>query len=393
MPELVYADHHATTPLDPEVLEAMQPWLSGLAANPSSVHGPGRAARKAVEEARAKVARALSAQDAEIVLTSGGTESDNLGVWGGARAARKAAPERVFVAATATEHPAVRESARALVADGFSYLEVEVDLDGLPREGAFEAALEDRERPLAVASAILANNETGAVNGEVSRLAALARRQGVVFHTDAVQAIGKIRVDVRELGVDLLSLTAHKFGGPKGAGALFVRKGTALSPILTGGSHEKGRRAGTENVPAIVGLGAAIEKATRLHESEASRVGALRDAFEARILAAIPNARRNGCRLSGTRRLPTVSSLAFPGLEAETLLVALDLEGVAASSGSACTAGTTTPSRVLLACGLAEDEVLSTLRFSFGRTTTEADIERLVDLLPRLASRVRALAA
>lgn len=383
----VYADHHATTPLRPEALEAMLPWLSGLAANPSSIHAPGREARRAVEEARAQVAAALGATPDEVVFTSGGTESDALAVCGGARAARAADPARRRVLFSAAEHAAVREAARALAPEGFEPAEVPVDARGLPRPGALTDALDGAT---ALVSLILANNETGVVNRGLAAGAATARAAGALVHTDAVQAVGRVPVRPAELGVDLLSFTGHKLGGPKGAGALWVRAGTRLSPLFAGGGQERGRRGGTENVPAIVGLGAAVAAAARELNSEASRVAALRDAFEEGVLARVPGARVNGRGTEPGDRLPTASSVTFPGADGEVLLAALDLEGVSASSGSACSSGTPAPSRVLLACGLAEAEVRATLRFSFGRTTTAGDVEALLALLPSLVERCAA---
>ena len=378
----VYADHHATTPLDPEVLEVMRPWLEGLAANPSSTHGPGRAAREAVEAARAEVARVLGAEPSEIVFTSGGTEADTLAVRGGARAAREADPSRTRVAFTAAEHAAVREAAVALEADGFEPVEVPVNAHGVPAASAFAAA----DERTALVSAILANNETGAVFDSLPELATRARAAGAVVQTDAVQAIGKIRVDVRALGVDLLALTAHKFGGPMGAGALFVRKGVRVQPLAAGGGQERGRRGGTENVAAIVGLGAAIRLASERLSTEARRLGGLRDRFEAGLLARVPDVKINAAAGS---RLPTASSAMFPGTEAETLAAALDLEGIAVSAGAACHAGTTAPSRVLLALGLSPAEARATVRFSFGQTSREEDVDRLLEEVPRVVERVR----
>jgi len=378
----VYADHHATTPLDPEVLEAMRPWLDGLTANPSSTHGPGRAAREAVEAARVEVARVLGADASEIVFTSGGTEADTLAVRGGARAAREADPSRTRVVFTAAEHAAVREAALALRADGFEAVELPVNAHGVPAAGAFAAA----DGRTALVSAILANNETGAVFDSLGELATRARTAGAVVHTDAVQAIGKIRVDVRALGVDLLVLTAHKFGGPMGAGALFVRKGVRVQPLAAGGGQERGRRGGTENVAAIVGLGAAIRLASARLASEAARLTGLRDRFEAGLLGRVPDVKINA--VAGSR-LPTATSATFPGAEAETLAAALDLEGIAASTGSACHAGTTSPSRVLLALGLSPAEARATLRFSFGRTSRDEDVDRLLEVVPRAVERVR----
>lgn len=376
----IYADHHATTPLDPEVFEAMRPWLQGLAANPSSTHGPGRAAREAVEASRTEVARALGAEPSEIVFTSGGTEADILAVHGGARAAREADPARVRISYTAAEHAAVREAALSLRPDGFEPVEIPVDARGVPRASAFPAL----DRHMALVSAILANNETGAVFDSLAEFAALCRAAGAVVHTDAVQAVGKIPVNARALGVDLLSLTAHKFGGPKGAGALFVRKGIRLQPVAAGGGQERGRRGGTENVPAIVGFGTAIRLASARLSSEAERLAVLRDRFEAGLLARIPAAKINA---AGGARVPAATSALFPGTEAETLVAALDLEGIAVSAGSACNAGTTSPSRVLVALGLSPADARATLRFSFGRTSREEDVDRLLEAVPRAVAR------
>ena len=384
---LVYADYHATTPLDPEVFVAMRPWLEGLSANPSSTHGPGRAAREAVETARAEVAEALGAEPSEIVFTSGGTEADNLAVRGGARAAREADPARTRVLFTAAEHAAVREAALSLRADGFEPVELPVDARGVPSATALAEASETGcETQNALVSVILANNETGAIFDTLAAFMALARARGAVVHTDAVQAVGKIPVSVRSLGVDLLALTAHKFGGPKGAGALFVRKGVRLQPLAAGGGQERGRRGGTENVAGIVGLGAAIRLASARLSSEAARLASLRDRLEAGLLARVPGARIHAA--SGSR-LPTATSALFPGTEAETLLAALDLDGIAVSAGSACHAGTTSPSRVLLALGLSPAESRATLRFSFGRGSREEDVDRLLEAVPRAVARAR----
>lgn len=376
---LLYADHHATTPLAPEAFDAMLPWLR-LAGNPSSVHRPGREARRAVEEARASVARALGASPAEIVLTSGGTESNALAVRGGAAAARGADPRRTVVACTAAEHPAVHEAVAALGREGFTVHEIPVNGEGLP--GAEMGGLLGPET--ALIAAILANNETGALFEGLPETSRRAREAGVIFHTDAVQAVGKIPVDVSALGVDLLSLTGHKFGGPKGAGALYVRRGVAVFPLQPGGGQEKGRRGGTENVAAIVGLGAAIRVATGRLAEEGRRLASLRDRFEEGLRIRLPGVRFHA---SGAGRLPSVSSVLIPRADAESLVVALDLEGIAVSAGSACHAGTTKPSRVLLALGVTPADARSTLRFSFGRTTTDEEIDRLLEAVPRLVRR------
>jgi cysteine desulfurase len=379
----IYADHNATTPLHPRALEAMLPWLSGP-GNPSSVHAEGRAARRAVEDAREAVARALGAEPGEISFTAGGTEADALAVIGGALAARDRDPARTAVAFTAAEHAAVRESALSLTAQGFTARELTVDRDGLPT-----APSPGEARDLALVSAVLANNETGVLNAALPVLAASARAAGALVHTDAVQAVGKVPVSVRELGVDLLSLSAHKLCGPKGTGALFVRKGTELRPLIPGGGQEKGRRSGTEGVAGIAGLAAALVAAVEALESERARLGALRDAFETGLSARLGGVAFNGKAAAGTSRLPGVSSVRFEGTDASTLMMSLDLEGVAVSSGSACSTGTPKPSRILLACGLTPDEARSTIRFSFGRTTTEEDVQRLHEVVPRVVSRVR----
>jgi cysteine desulfurase len=378
----LYADHHATTPLAPEALEAMLPWLSSLAANPSSVHAPGRAARRAVEEAREEVARAIGASAAEVVFTSGGTESNALAVRGGAAYARGADSSRTAVASTSAEHPAVREAVAALGREGFTVHEIPVNGEGLPGPdmGGFLGP------GTALVAAILANNETGALFDDLPEASRRARSAGVLFHSDGVQAVGKIPVDVARLGIDLLSLTGHKFGGPKGVGALYVRRGVALAPLQSGGGQEKGRRGGTENVAAIVGLGAAIRVASGKLAEEGRRLASLRDRFEEGLRSLIPGVRFHA---SGARRLPTVSSALIPGVESESLVAALDLEGIAVSAGSACHAGTTKPSKVLLALGVSEADARSTVRFSFGRTTTPGEVDRLLETVPRLARRVR----
>jgi len=358
----------------------MAPWLA-FSGNPSSVHRTGRLSRRAVEQARAEVARAVGGRPEEIVFTSGGTEADNLAVRGGAVAAREADPRRTRVLFTAGEHPAVREAARSLASLGFDVAELPVNADGLPVLSDLEASLDGRA---ALVAAILASNETGVVNQEIPRLASRARASGVLVHTDAVQAVGKMGVDTGALGVDFLALSAHKFGGPKGAGALWVRKGRRLAPLAAGGGQERGRRSGTENVPAIVGLGAAIRLAVARRESEAERLALLRDQLEKGLCATIPSLRVNGTAIRGTARLPTATSAVFPGVEAEVLLAALDLEGIAASAGSACASGTTKPSPLLVAMGLTPEEARRTLRFSLGFTTRPEEIDRLLAVVPRL---------
>ena len=385
-PPTVYADYHATAPLRPEALEAMLPWLRSLAANPSSLHAPGRAARNAVETTRETVAGVLGVSPAEVVFTSGGTESDALAVRGGARAARERDGVRTRVAFSAAEHAAVREAGLSLAVEGFEPREVAVDASGLPLPEELSAVLDGRS---ALLSLLLANNETGVVNLRLPEAARAARDAGAVVHTDAVQAVGRIPVRPSELGVDMLSFTGHKLGGPKGAGVLWIRQGVRVVPLFAGGGQERGRRGGTEDVAAIVGLGAALAAAEAAREAEALRVGALRDAFEAGLLERVPDVRVRAGGPPGSR-LPTASSVTFPGADGETLLAALDLEGIAASSGSACSSGTPAPSRVLLACGMPVAEVRATLRFSFGWASAPRDVERLLETLPRLVERARA---
>ncbi len=358
----------------------MRPWLLGLAGNPSSVHGPGRAARAAVERAREEVAGLLNGDPSGVVFTSGGTEADNLAVRGGARAARDADPGRLKVLFTAAEHAAVREAALALSTEGFEPSEIPVDSRGVPRGDM------PGDGGTALVSAILANNETGAIFDRLAAFAARARGAGALVHTDAVQAAGKIPVDVRALGVDLLSLSAHKFGGPKGAGALWVRPGVRIRALAAGGGQERGRRGGTENVAAIAGLGEAARLARARLAGEGVRLAALRDRLEAGLLGAVPGLRINAAEGA---RVPAAASLVFPGAEAETLVAALDLEGIAVSAGSACHAGTTAPSRVLLALGLSPADAKATLRISFGHETAEGDVERLLEAVPRLVARAR----
>lgn len=367
----------------PEVLAAMEPWFGTVAANASSIHGPGRKAREAIEQSRSEVARAIGARPEEIVFTSGGTESDNLALRGVAHAFRESDPFRKKVAFSAAEHAAVREAALALASEGFEPLELPVDREGrVPPE---EFTLLDQR--VAVVSILLANNETGVIESSLAARASALRSLSIPLHTDAVQAVGKMPVRVDELGVDLLSLAGHKFGGPQGVGALFVRRGLRLRPLLFGGGQQKGRRPGTENVAAIAGLGVAVRIASESLVTEGIRLRSLRDHFESSLSAALPEIRFHARE---AERLPTVSSIVFPGVSGEILLVALDLEGIAASSGSACASGTTAPSRVLLATGVAESEVRSTLRFSFGWTTTEEEISRLVEVVPHIVRRVKA---
>jgi cysteine desulfurase len=352
----IYLDYNATSPLDPRVLEAMRPWLEGKFGNPSSIHWAGREARAAVDRARGQVAKLLGAAPSEIVFTSGGTEADNLALRGVVRAARAIAPHLVV---SAIEHPAVSEAAQALQEEGVALSRVGVGREGRIDPDRLEAAL--RPETLLV-SVILAQNETGALQ-PVAEIARRSRERGILVHTDAVQAAGRLPLRVADLGVDLLSLSGHKIGAPQGVGALYVRRGVRLEPIHRGGGQERGRRSGTENVAGIVGLGAAAELAEAELGVVPARVQALRDRLERELCAAIPGLRVN----SPGERLCNTLSLLIDAVEGEALLLALDLEGIAASSGSACSSGTMRPSPVLLAMGLTPEEAHGSLRLSLGR--------------------------
>lgn len=377
----IYLDHAATTAARPEAVEAMTPLL-GVAANASSVHAEGRAARAALDAARATVARVLGAAPREIVFTGGGSEAIALAVLGVARAARRG--RRVVT--TAIEHHAVLHAVDRLEEDGWRVERLPVDGRGVVDPAAFAAALTPET---ALASVMYANNEVGTVQ-PIAELARLARERGVLFHTDAVQAPGWLPLDVAALGVDLLTISAHKFCGPRGVGALYVRAGTPLAPLILGGGQEHGLRAGTENLAGIAGLARALELAGAERVETVARAGALRDRLEAAILAAIPDVRVNG---AGAPRLPNVLSVAFAGAPRDALLIRLDLAGVAASAGSACAAGSLEPSHVVAALGLAEPYRSGVIRFSLGRTTAAAEIAAVAALLPALVADVRTPAA
>jgi cysteine desulfurase len=375
---LLYLDHAAITPVRPEAKAAVLAALD-VFGNPSSVHAAGRAARDLLDRARAQVAAALGAQASEIVFTSGASESAALAV----RGVLGAAPAgRDDVVVTAVEHPCVLGLAEALRSEGRRVTVLPVDGRGLPDPDLARSAVTSRT---ALVCAMMANNETGVLL-PVRELAATARERGALFFTDAVQAVGKVEVDVRTLGADLVALTGQKFGGPRGAGALWVKSGLRLAPLL-GGTQERGRRAGTENLPGLAGLGAAIQAATARRDAAGPRLAALCARLEAGLLAAVPGARVNG---AGAPRLPNVLSITLPGVDAEALLIALDLEGLCASAGSACHSGSTKPSSVLSAMGLSMADARATLRLSLGWTSTEAEVDGALELIPPLAARVRA---
>ncbi|HTN53307.1 MAG TPA: cysteine desulfurase family protein [Anaeromyxobacter sp.] len=374
---MIYLDHNAITPVRPEARAAVAAALDAF-GNPSSVHAAGRAARDLLDRAREQAAAALGARPPELVFTSGATEAAAIAIRG-ALALAPAGRRRLVV--TAVEHPCVLGLGRALERAGTPLTVVPVDRRGRVDPDAFRAALGP---DVALACAMRANNETGVLL-DVPALAAAARGAGVPLLCDAVQAAGKIPLDVRQLGADLAFVTGQKLGGPRGAGALWIAPGLVLAPLF-GGEQERGRRAGTENLPGIAGLGAAIEAAVRARPEEEPRIAALRDRLERGLLETVPGVRVNG---AGAPRLPGTSSLTFQGCDAEALLMALDLDGLCASAGSACHSGSTTPSGVLLAIGLSEAEARSTVRFSLGWTTTADEIEAALRLVPPLVARVR----
>jgi cysteine desulfurase len=378
----IYLDHNATSPLDPEVLEAMRPyWLAG--GNPDSRHAAGRAARRALTRATETVARILGADPSEVVFTSGGTEANNAAILA---LARPPGPSGGHLIASPIEHPAVAEPVRRLELDaGFAVDRPPVGRDGLADPEAMAALIRPETR---LATLMLANNETGAVQ-PVRRLADLAAARGVPVHTDAVQAVGRIPVDFRALGVATLAASAHKFHGPAGVGLLLVRRGVALEPLLHGGGQQGGRRPGTVPVALAVGLAAALEAWHRESESRLSRWRRLRDRMESGLVSALGPDRvvRNG-PAAESARLPQTLNVGFPGLDGDALLMQLDLAGVCASLGSACASGTTAPSPTLTAMGVPADRLRSSVRFSLGAATTEADIDEAVRRVAAAVGRI-----
>ena len=377
----IYMDHNATTPLREEVLEAMLPYLREEFGNASSPHSFGIRARKAIEAAREKVAAALGAQPREIVFTGCGTESDNQAIKGVAFANRSKGDHLIT---THVEHKAVLETCQYLEKQGFRATYLLVDEYGLVSPADVAAAITDRTL---LASVMFANNEVGTVQ-PVAEIAQVCREKGVYLHTDAIQAVGKLPLDVHQLGVDLLSLSAHKFYGPKGVGVLYVRKGVKIDPLLHGGHQEWGQRAATENVAGIVGLGRAIELRLDEMDAEATRLAALRDRLYEGLVGRIDHIHLNG---HPTRRLPGTLDVSFEYVEGEGIIMGLDLAGVAVSSGSACTSGSLEPSHVLLAMGIHPAVAQGSIRFSLGRENTEADVDTVIETLPPIVERLRAM--
>ena len=378
----IYFDHNATTPPAPEVTDAVARTMADIFGNASSVHHFGQQAKAVLDDARSAVAALIHGEPGEIVFTSGGTEADNLALRGAAEAAESTG--RRHLVATAIEHEAILNTLRALARRGWQTTLIPVDASGIVSPDRVREALTDAT---AIVSVMHANNEIGTIQ-PVAAIAAIAHERGALVHTDAVQSAGKIPVDVRALGVDLLSLSAHKFNGPKGAGALWIKRGTRLLPTMTGGKHERNRRAGTENVAGIAGLGVAARLAAAKLSAEAARVAALRDRLEAGILRAVPGTVVNG---APDGRVPNTTNISFDRVEAESLLIALDLEGIAVSTGSACSSGTLEPSHVLRAMGLPAHRTQNSLRFSLGMFSTDAEVDRVVEVLPGLVEKLRGL--
>jgi cysteine desulfurase len=386
----VYLDFNATTPVEPEVLDAMLPYFSGEFANAASIHTPGQKARAAVETAREQVAALIGARPQEVVFTSGGTESDNHAIFGiveaagGASAARRATENDKHVITSLIEHEAVLHACQALEKEGVAVTYLQVDRSG-------QIDLDELRRALRPETALItimhANNELGTVQ-PLEEIGRIAREADVYFHTDAVQSAGKVPIDVNKSRVDLLSLSGHKLYASKGIGALYIRGGTRVRQLLYGGHHQRGFRPGTENVAGIVGLGKAAEIARKSLTEDAHRESALRDKLEQGLLARVPQSRANG---AGAPRTPNTTNITFPGVEGEALLIALDLKGLACSTGAACSSGAVEPSHVLMAIGLPAEDARAGLRFSLGRHTTESDIAFALQVVPAAVAQLREL--
>ena len=375
----IYLDYAATTPTHPDVVKAMLPYFTDAFGNPSSIHSCGQEAKGAVEAARVKIARLIGARDEEIVFTSGGTEADNFAIKGIAFANEKRGNH---IITCAIEHHAVIETCRSLEKRGFT-------ITYLPVDEYCSVSPDDIRRAITARTILIsimhANNEVGSIQ-PVAAISKIAREAGVYFHTDAVQTVGHIPVDVNRLGADLLSISAHKLCGPKGVGALYAKKGTRLSPLMHGGEQERGRRASTENVPGIVGFGVAAELAGKEMGDEAQRLAQLRDRLIKGLLERIAHTRLNGHPVN---RLPNNVNISVDFVEGESMLLNLDLEGICASTGSACSSSSLEPSHVLLAMGLSHEQAHGSLRFSLGKWTTEPEIDRVLDVLPQIVTKLR----
>ena len=384
MPDSVYLDHAATTPVREEVLEAMRPFFEARFGNPSSVHRWGREARTALDEAHERVARCIGASADEVIFTSCGTEADNMAVLGVWRARRDEG--RTAVVTTPIEHKAVLAAAHQVAREGGEERIVDMRCTGVVDDASYDSMADER---VAVCSVMWVNNEIGVVQ-DIASLAARAKSRGIVFHTDAVQAFGKVDIEARCIPFDLLSLSGHKIGAPKGIGALYVRRGTPIEPLMFGGAQDRGRRPGTENVAMAVGLAKAAELAVAEREHEWGKLEVLRTRLEAALLERIPDAVIHG---RGAPRAPHIVNISVPGTDSESLLMALDLRGIGCSAGSACQSGSITPSHVLAAIGVAPDLASSAIRMSLGSLSSDACVARVVDVFPMLVDKARRLAA
>ena len=384
---IVYMDHAGTTPLAPEVLRAMTPYFTELFGNPSSIHAVGQQARYALDEARERVARVLNCRPREVVFTGGGTESDNAAVVGVATALQQTGNH---IITTSVEHHAVLHTCQHLESQGFDVTYLPVDSQGMVQPEMVSRAITDRT---ILVSVMYANNEIGVVN-PIPEIAGVVKERAselsrtILMHTDAVQAAGYLDLDIRKLGVDLLSLSGHKFHGPKGTGVLFIRRGAPFLPFLLGGGQERERRSGTENIPGIVGLSVALETANAEREETSRHCAALRDRIIEQVISQVPGSRLNG---HPTQRLPNNANFSFPGVEGEPILLGLDMAGIAASSGSACSSGSLEPSHVLLALGQSAEVARGSLRLTLGKGNTEEQVDYLISVLVDLVARLRQL--
>ncbi|HOB20090.1 MAG TPA: cysteine desulfurase NifS [Candidatus Atribacteria bacterium] len=379
MGQKVYMDHAATTYTKPEVLEEMLPYFTEVFGNPSSVHGFGRQARRALDHARERTAKALNAQPSEIFFTAGGSESDNWAIKGTALANRD---KGNHIITTSIEHHAVFDTCKFLEKNGFEVTYLPVDEYGMVSVEKLKEAITDRTILISV---MFANNEIGTIQ-PIEEIGRIARERKIYFHTDAVQAVGNIPIDVEKLNIDMLSLSAHKFYGPKGVGALYIKRGVKILPYIHGGAQERNRRAGTENLPGIVGLGKAIELAVENMAAHNERLTAMRDRLIREILSRVEYSRLNG---HPTKRLPGNVNFSFEFIEGEALLLSLDLKGIAGSSGSACTSGSLDPSHVLLAIGLPHEIAHGSLRLTLGDGNTDDDVDYVIEVLPEIVARLR----
>lgn len=376
--KVIYFDNNATTQVAPEVFQEMVPYLTEFYGNPSSIHRFGGQLAAKIDEARGKLADLLGAQNSEIVFTSCGTESDSSAII----SALHNCPKRRKVVISKVEHPAVLNLGKELERKGFKVSQIPVDAKG---RLDMDRAAEMIDDETAIVSVMWANNETGNIY-PVAELGELAHRNGALFHTDAVQAVGKIPMNLAELPIDMLSLSGHKFHAPKGVGALYVKRGVRFHPFLTGGHQEHGRRAGTENLASVIGLGKAAELAKAHIEDENTRVRAMRDRLEQSVLASIPSVRVNG---DIEHRLPNTANISFSYIEGESILMLLDMQGICASSGSACTTGSLEPSHVLRAMGVPYTDAHGSIRFSFSRYNTEEEVDKVLEVLPPVIARLR----